>query len=159
MTSLADFTLPLLDGTPQPLSAYAGKVVLIVNTASACGFTPQLEGLEALWQRFGEQGLVVLAFPCNQFGGQEPGSAEEIAAFCSRNYGVTFPVFAKLDVNGPAAHPLFTWLKSSAPGILGSEAIKWNFTKFLVARDGSVAARFAPADEPASLTGAIEALL
>lgn len=159
MTRLADFTLPLLDGTPQPLAAYQGKVVLIVNTASACGFTPQLEGLEALWRQFGEQGLVVLAFPCNQFGGQEPGSAEEIAAFCSRNYGVTFPVFAKLDVNGPAADPLFTWLKASAPGLLGSEAIKWNFTKFLVARDGSVVARFAPADEPASLAGAIEALL
>ena len=156
MTTLSDFTLPLLDGTDQPLSAYEGKVVLVVNTASKCGLTPQYEGLEALWRQYGDQGLVVLGFPCNQFGEQEPGSAGEIAEFCEINYGVSFPIFAKLDVNGAGEHPLYRWLKSSAPGILGTEAIKWNFTKFLIGRNGLVARRFAPTDEPASLSGAIE---
>jgi glutathione peroxidase len=156
MTTLADFSLPLLDGTPQPLAAYAGKVVLVVNTASKCGLTPQYEGLEALWQRYKDAGLVVLGFPCNQFGEQEPGTAEDIAAFCERNYGVSFPVFDKIEVNGRGEHPLYHWLKSSAPGITGTEAIKWNFTKFLIGRDGSVKARFAPTDEPLSLAQAIE---
>ncbi|MET3927158.1 glutathione peroxidase [Devosia sp. 2618] len=159
MTTLSDFTLPLLNGTPQPLSAYADKVVLVVNTASKCGLTPQYEGLEALWQQYRDQGLVVLGFPCNQFGEQEPGTATEIAEFCEINYGVSFPIFAKIDVNGDGEHPLYAWLKSSAPGIFGTEAIKWNFTKFLIGRDGVVAERFAPTDEPASLSSAIEKLL
>ena len=159
MTTLSDFSLPLLSGAAQPLSAYAGKVVLVVNTASKCGLTPQYEGLEALWRQYCEQGLVVLGFPCNQFGEQEPGSAEEIGAFCEINYGVSFPIFARLDVNGVGEHPLYRWLKASAPGILGTEAIKWNFTKFLIGRDGQVVARYAPTDEPASLAGAIEKLL
>lgn len=159
MTTLADFTLPLLDGTPTALSAYAGKVVLIVNVASKCGLTPQYAGLEALYRQYAPQGLVILGFPCNQFGDQEPGSATEIAEFCSMSYDVTFPIFAKLDVNGAGEHPLYAWLKSSAPGIFGTEAIKWNFTKFLIGRDGTVTQRFAPTDEPASLAPAIEALL
>ncbi|WP_332701256.1 glutathione peroxidase [Devosia sp.] len=150
MTTLSDFTLPLLGGKPQPLSAYAGKVVLIVNTASKCGLTPQYAGLEALWQQYGERGLVVLGFPCNQFGGQEPGAAGEIAEFCEINYGVSFPIFAKLDVNGPAEHPLYTWLKAGQPG-----DVEWNFTKFLIGRDGQVAARFASDVEPIHLTAAI----
>jgi len=151
MTTLADFTLPLLNGTPQPLSAYAGKVVLLVNTASKCGLTPQYEGLEALWRQYGDKGLVVLGFPCNQFGAQEPGSAGEIAEFCEINYGVSFPIFAKLDVNGPDEHPLYTWLKAGHPG-----DITWNFAKFLVGRDGQVAQRFAPDVVPESLLPAIE---
>src|SRR6218665_3575298 len=155
MTTLSDFTLPLLSGKDQPLAAYQGKVVLVVNTASKCGLTPQYEGLEALWRQYGERGLVVLGFPCNQFGEQEPGSATEISEFCEINYGVSFPIFAKIDVNGSGEHPLYAWLKSSAPGIFGTEAIKWNFTKFLIGRDGKVAARFAPTDEPASLADAI----
>ena len=154
MTSLSDFTLPLLDGTLQPLSAYAGKAVLIVNTASKCGHTPQYEGLEALWRRYGEAGLVVLGFPCNQFGAQEPGSAADIAQFCSLTYDVSFPMFGKLEVNGPGAHALYTWLKSAHPG-----EIEWNFAKFLVGRDGQVAARFSPDTQPAELAPAIEALL
>ena len=125
-----------LQGGTQSLADYAGKVLLIVNTASECGFTPQYAGLEALHQRYGEQGLVVLGFPCNQFGAQEPGSAEEIGAFCEKNYGVSFPMFAKIEVNGEHAHPLYRYLKEHARGVLGSEAIKWNFTKFLVDRDG-----------------------
>lgn len=156
MTTLNDFSLPLLSGRDQPLSDYAGKVVLIVNTASKCGLTPQYEGLEALWRQYRDQGLVVLGFPCNQFGEQEPGSAGEIAEFCDINYGVSFPVFSKIDVNGDAEHPLYAWLKSSAPGIFGTESIKWNFTKFLIGRDGAVVERFAPTDEPAGLAGAIE---
>lgn len=159
MTTLADFTLPLLDGTPQRLAAYEGKVVLVVNVASKCGLTPQYAGLEALWREFGPQGLVVLGFPCNQFGDQEPGSSAEIAQFCSATYDVTFPVFSRIEVNGADAHPLYIWLKSSAPGIFGSEAIKWNFTKFLIGRDGLVAERFAPTTEPADLAAPIRALL
>ena len=155
MTRLGDFTLPLLDGTLQPLAAYAGKVVLVVNTASKCGLTPQYEGLEALWRDHGAAGLVVLGMPCNQFGGQEPGTEAEIADFCELNFGVSFPLFAKLDVNGPNEHPLYTWLKAAAPGIFGSEAIKWNFTKFLIGRDGRVVARFAPDTQPADLADAI----
>lgn len=159
MTALADFTLPLLDGTEQSLSAYDGHVVLAVNVASKCGLTPQYEGLEALYRRYKDRGLVVLGFPCNQFAGQEPGSSAEIAQFCSLTYDVTFPVFERIEVNGESAHPLYQWLKASAPGILGSEAIKWNFTKFLIGRDGQVVERFAPTTEPAELAPAIEKML
>ncbi|HTN62392.1 MAG TPA: glutathione peroxidase [Devosia sp.] len=154
MPVLTDFTLPLLDGTPQPFSAYAGKVVLIVNVASKCGLTPQYAGLEALWRAHREAGLVVLGFPCNQFAGQEPGSEAEIAAFCELNYGVSFPLFAKLEVNGPGTNPLYTWLKADHP-----EDIEWNFAKFLIGRDGAVAARFAPAVLPVELEGPITKLL
>lgn len=156
MTTLSDFTLPLLSGKDQPLAAYAGKVVLVVNTASKCGLTPQYEGLEALWRQYGEKGLVVLGFPCNQFGEQEPGTAAEISEFCEINYGVSFPIFAKIDVNGSGEHPLYAWLKSSAPGIFGTESIKWNFTKFLIGRDGKVIERFSPDTLPADISGAIE---
>jgi glutathione peroxidase len=141
------------------LRSYQGKVLLIVNTASKCGFTPQYQGLEELYQRYRPRGLVVLGFPCNQFGAQEPGAAAEIAAFCQKNYGVTFPMFGKIEVNGAGAHPLYRWLKQSAPGLLGSEAIKWNFTKFLLDRSGRVKDRFAPATAPAALKKEIEALL
>lgn len=158
MTTLHDFTATTLDGREQPLSAYAGKVVLVVNTASRCGFTPQYEGLEQLWRGFREDGLVVLGFPCDQFGHQEPGSEEEIADFCSRNYGVTFPMSAKVDVNGPGAHPLWSWLREEKGGIMGDD-IKWNFTKFLVGRDGRVIRRFAPKTSPAQLAGSIESAL
>lgn len=158
MTTLHDFTATALDGREQPLSAYAGKVVLVVNTASRCGFTPQYEGLEQLWRGFREDGLVVLGFPCDQFGHQEPGSEEEIADFCSRNYGVTFPMFAKVDVNGPGAHPLWSWLREEKGGVMGDD-IKWNFTKFLVGRDGRVVRRFAPRTAPAQLAGYIESAL
>ncbi|MCW5721241.1 MAG: glutathione peroxidase [Devosia sp.] len=156
VTTLADFTLPLIDGKDQSLSAYAGKLVLVVNVASKCGLTPQYQGLEALYRQYKDQGLVVLGFPCNQFAGQEPGTAAEIAQFCSLTYDVTFPIFARLDVNGDKAHPLYQWLKASAPGLLGSEAIKWNFTKFLVGRDGLVIERFAPTTEPAEIAPEIE---
>jgi glutathione peroxidase len=159
MTSLADFTLPLLNGAPQPLAAYQGKVVLVVNVASQCGLTPQYAGLEALYRRYGDEGLVVLGFPCNQFAGQEPGSDAEIAQFCEANFGVTFPVFKRIDVNGEGAHPLYRWLKSAAPGLLGSEAIKWNFTKFLIGRDGAVVERHAPTTEPEAIAANIEKLL
>jgi len=159
MTTLADFTLPLLSGTAQPLADFDGKVVLIVNVASQCGLTPQYAGLEALYKQFGGRGLVVLGFPCNQFAGQEPGTNEEIASFCEVNYGVTFPIFSRIDVNGDEAHPLYKWLKESAPGILGSEAIKWNFTKFLIDRSGAVVERYAPTTEPADISGDIEKLL
>lgn len=148
-----------LQGGTQSLADYAGKVLLIVNTASECGFTPQYAGLEALHQRYGEQGLVVLGFPCNQFGAQEPGSAEEIGAFCEKNYGVGFPMFAKIEVNGEHAHPLYRYLKEHARGVLGSEAIKWNFTKFLVDRDGEVVDRYAPTTTPEAIAGDIEKLL
>lgn len=158
MTTLHDFTATALDGHEQPLSAYAGKVALVVNTASRCGFTPQYEGLEQLWRDFRKDGLVVLGFPCDQFGHQEPGSEEEIADFCSRNYGVTFPMFAKVDVNGPGAHPLWSWLREERGGIMGDD-IKWNFTKFLVGRDGRVIRRFAPRTAPAQLAGSIESAL
>lgn len=159
MTSIYDFDAARSDGSMVPLSDYRGKVLLIVNTASKCGFTPQYEGLEALYRDLQDRGLVVLGFPCNQFGKQEPGSAEEIASFCRLTYDVTFPVFAKVDVNGSDAAPLFQWLKEQAPGVIGTEAIKWNFTKFLVDREGQVAGRFAPTTAPEELRGAIEALL
>jgi len=154
-----DFSAETLDGKPAPLSDFRDKVVLIVNTASQCGFTRQYEGLEALHRKYGDRGLVVLGFPCNQFGGQEPGDAEQIASFCSLTYGVDFPMMAKVDVNGPSAHPLYVWLKGQQKGLLGTEAIKWNFTKFLVDRRGEVVDRFAPTVEPKALEGAIEALL
>lgn len=144
---------------PQPLADFDGKVVLIVNVASQCGLTPQYAGLEALYKQFGPRGLVVLGFPCNQFAGQEPGTNEEIASFCEVNYGVTFSIFSRIDVNGDEAHPLYKWLKESAPGILGSEAIKWNFTKFLIDRSGAVVERYAPTTEPADISGDIEKLL
>jgi glutathione peroxidase len=159
MSTAYDFDAKALDGTAVPLQAYAGKALLIVNTASQCGFTPQYAGLEELYRRYRERGLVVLGFPCNQFRAQEPGSAAEIGAFCEKNYGVSFPLFQKIDVNGAAAHPLYTWLKAEAPGLFGSKQIKWNFTKFLVDRSGLVKARYAPVTKPASLAGDIEALL
>ena len=154
-----DFQATALDGQPVDLARYRGKALLIVNTASACGFTPQYQGLEELQRRYADQGLVVLGFPCNQFGRQEPGSEAEIGAFCEKNYGVTFPMFAKIDVNGDDAHPLFRFLKGEKPGVLGTEAIKWNFTKFLVDRDGAVVKRYAPATKPEELKGDIEKLL
>ena len=157
--TLLDRTVRTADGGEVSLADYAGQVVLIVNTASRCGFTPQYTGLEALHRRYGVRGLKVLAFPCNQFGAQEPGDAAEIATFCSTSYDVTFPVFAKVDVNGPDAAPLFESLKAAAPGLLGSRAIKWNFTKFLVGRDGRTVRRYAPTTKPEDLAGDIEALL
>ena len=159
MTDLTELPVKAADGTETDLSAYAGKVLLIVNTASKCGFTPQYEGLEALHRKYGARGFEVLGFPCNQFGGQEPGDAAEIANFCSLTYDVTFPVFAKVDVNGDAAAPVFKHLKKAAPGLLGSEAIKWNFTKFLVDRDGKVVGRYAPTTKPTDIEKDIEALL
>ena len=159
MSSIYDFTASDLAGAPVDLRRYQGKVLLIVNTASQCGFTPQYQGLEAVNQQFRERGVEVLGFPCNQFGAQEPGGASEIGAFCEKNYGVTFPLFAKIDVNGDAAHPLFAKLKHDAPGILGTERIKWNFTKFLVRKDGTVFARYAPTTKPESIVADIEKLL
>ncbi len=159
MSGITDFTVKAADGSPVDLSRYAGRVLLIVNTASKCGFTPQYEGLEALHRRFEGQGLTVLGFPCNQFGAQEPGDAAEIANFCSLTYDVTFPVLAKVDVNGDHAEPLFQWLKAEAPGFLGTKAIKWNFTKFLVNRDGKVVDRYAPTAKPEDLAKDIEGLL
>jgi glutathione peroxidase len=158
MTTLSDFTVHTIDGEPQSLSAYDGQVVLIVNTASQCGFTPQYAGLEQLHQTYGPEGFAVLGFPCNQFGGQEPGTEDEIAAFCETSFGVTFPMYAKVDVNGADADPLFAWLRSEKGGLLG-DRIKWNFTKFLVGRDGQVITRYAPQTAPADLTGDIEAAL
>jgi glutathione peroxidase len=157
--SIYDYSAETLDAKPAPLADYRGKVVLIVNTASKCGFTPQYEGLEALYRKYGDKGLVVLGFPCNQFGAQEPGNAEEIQNFCSLTYDVTFPMFAKIDVNGPKAHPLYEYLKHEKKGLLGSEGIKWNFTKFLIGRDGEVVERFAPTTKPEDISGAIETLL
>ena len=154
-----DFTARTLDGRSAPLADYRGRVLLIVNTASKCGFTPQYAGLEALHRKYEGQGLTVLGFPCNQFGAQEPGDAAEIASFCSLTYEVSFPVMAKIEVNGAGADPLYAWLKHEKKGLLGSEAIKWNFTKFLVGRDGQAAARFAPNVEPKALESAIEAAL
>ncbi len=154
-----DFTVQTLDGRPAPLETWRGKVLLIVNTASKCGFTPQFAGLEDLHRKYGARGFEVLGFPCNQFAGQEPGNAEEIANFCSLTYEVDFPMMAKIDVNGPKADPFYAWLKIQKKGFLGTEAVKWNFTKFLIDRSGEVAARFAPNAEPKSLEGAIEALL
>jgi len=158
MASVYDFEANTLEGKPAPLSDYRGKVLLIVNTASQCGFTPQYEGLEALHKNFQARGFEVLGFPCNQFGHQEPGSADEIRSFCDMRFGVTFPLFQKIDVNGADTHPLYQFLKAEAPGLLVN-AIKWNFTKFLVRRDGSVAKRYAPADTPASIATDIEAAL
>ena len=159
MAGIHDFQAEALDGTPVDLARYQGKVVLIVNTASACGFTPQYQGLETLYRQFREQGLVVLGFPCNQFRHQEPGSNAEIGAFCENNFGVTFPLFAKIDVNGRHAEPLFVHLKQAAPGFLGTQAIKWNFTKFLVRKDGSVFRRYATASKPETLAADIAQLL
>jgi glutathione peroxidase len=154
-----DFTAQTLAGEPAPLADYRGRVLLIVNTASKCGFTPQYAGLEALWEKYKDRGLTVLGFPCNQFGAQEPGDAAQIASFCSLTYDVSFPMMAKIDVNGPAAHPLYAWLKGAKKGLLGSESVKWNFTKFLIDRQGQVIGRFGPTTEPKALEGAIEAAL
>lgn len=148
-----------LDGREVTLDSYQAKALLVVNTASRCGFTPQYQGLEALWQRYRDRGLVVLGFPCNQFGHQEPEGEEAIGVFCERNYGVSFPLFAKVEVNGAAAHPLFEALKRQAPGVLGTQAIKWNFTKFLVDADSGRARRFSPRTKPQALTAEVEALL
>ncbi len=159
MTPLSSFELPTIDGQTLNLGEHAGKVILVVNTASACGFTPQFTGLEALHQKYGPEGLVVLGFPCNQFGHQDPGSDDEIAGFCQKNYGVSFTMMKKSDVNGAHANPLYQWLKKEAPGLLGTEGIKWNFTKFLIGRDGQVKNRYAPTDTPQSLSKAIEEAL
>ena len=158
-TSIYDFEALQINGQSVPLSQYRGKVLLIVNTASACGFTPQFGGLEELHKQYAGQGLVVLGFPCNQFGSQDPGSNDEIASFCQLNYGVSFPMMAKINVNGAEASPLYKWLTAEAPGLLGSKAIKWNFTKFLVGKDGQVIRRYAPQDAPKKLAADIEAAL
>jgi glutathione peroxidase len=158
MTTLSDFTANTLTGEQQPLSTYDGKVVLVVNTASECGFTPQYQGLQELHTKYAEAGFAVLGFPCNQFGGQEPGDAEEIGAFCEQNYGVTFPLFEKVDVNGDQAHPLFQWLRTERSGVMGS-AIKWNFTKFLVGRDGAVRKRYGSTTAPEKIAADIEKAL
>lgn len=157
--SAFDFEATTIDGRPQPLSTWRGQVLLVVNTASRCGFTPQFEGLQSLWRQYGPRGLVVVGFPCNQFGSQDPGTNDEIAAFCNTNYAVDFPMMGKTDVNGEATHPLYRWLKAQAPGLLGTQAVKWNFTKFLVGRDGRVIRRYAPTDAPAALAADIEAAL
>jgi glutathione peroxidase len=159
MSELYDFEAQQINGKKVALSKFKGKALLIVNTASQCGFTPQFAGLEALHNSYGKKGLVVLGFPSNQFAGQDPGSNDEIAEFCQLNYGVSFPMMAKIDVNGPQAHPLYQWLCSEAPGLLGSKAVKWNFTKFLVGKDGQVIKRYAPQDAPESLAKDIEAAL
>jgi glutathione peroxidase len=159
MTTIADFTVEKPDGTPLDLSGKAGKVLLVVNVASKCGFTPQYDGLEALQRKYGDKGFEVLGFPCNQFGAQEPGNAEEIANFCKLTYDVTFPVLKKIEVNGAGASPLYDWMKAEKPGLMGSKAIKWNFTKFLIDRAGNVAKRYAPTDTPASIEKDIEKLL
>ncbi|MBI2747662.1 MAG: glutathione peroxidase [Burkholderiales bacterium] len=159
MASAYDFDALSITGKPVALKKYQGKPLLIVNTASACGFTPQFAGLEALHETYGKKGLVVLGFPCNQFGAQDKGSNDEIAEFCQINYGVSFPMMAKIDVNGGDAHPLYQWMTAEAPGILGSKAIKWNFTKFLIGRDGQVIKRYAPIDTPESMADDIEAVL
>jgi len=159
MSTLYEMTCQSIDGYPRSLNEYRGKVLLIVNTASQCGLTPHFQGLEKLNQTYRSQGLEVLGFPCNQFGKQDPGSNEEILTFCQTAYQVTFPMFSKIDVNGPNAHPLFEYLKSQVPGVLGTEAIKWNFTKFLVDRTGTVRHRYAPTTTPADIEPAIQALL
>jgi glutathione peroxidase len=159
MTNVHDFSATSLDGKPVDLKAYAGKVLLIVNTASQCGMTPQYAGLETLYETYKDKGLVVLGFPCNQFGAQEPGSAEEIGQFCTKNYGVTFPMCAKIDVNGANAHPLYKFLTAEKKGIFGTEAIKWNFTKFLIDKDGEVVGRYAPQTKPDEIAKPIEKLL
>jgi glutathione peroxidase len=157
--STYDYKAEDISGTAIDLTQYKGKVLLIVNTASECGFTPQYKGLEQVYEQFKDKGAMVLGFPCNQFGGQEPGGEAEIGAFCEKNFGVTFPLFKKVDVNGSDAHPLFQHLKKAAPGLLGTEAIKWNFTKFLVKKDGTVYKRYAPSTKPEELVGDIEKLL
>ena len=159
MTTIADFTVTTNRGEEVDLDSKLGKVLLVVNTASKCGFTPQYDGLEKLYQDFGDRGFEVLGFPCNQFGGQEPGNADEIEEFCKVNFGLTFPLMAKVDVNGPDASPLFDWMKKEAPGLMGSKSIKWNFTKFLIDREGNVVKRYAPTDSPASIAKDIEKLL
>jgi len=158
-TSIYDFEALSIDGKPAQLASQRGKVMLIVNTASACGFTPQFEGLEKLWADYRDQGLVIIGFPSNEFGGQDPGSNEQIASFCQLNYGVSFPMMAKVKVNGAEAHPLWQWLKAQKPGLLGTEGIKWNFTKFLVGKDGAVLKRYAPNDTPKSIRDDIEKAL
>ncbi|WP_107766221.1 glutathione peroxidase [Nocardioides terrigena] len=158
MTSLGDFKATGIDGTETDLASYEGKVVLVVNTASQCGFTPQYKGLQELQDTYGERGFTVLGFPCDQFGGQEPGTDEEISSFCERNFGVDFPLFAKVDVNGDEAHPLFAWLRKEKSGLLGGK-IKWNFTKFLIGRDGAVIDRFGPTTKPEKITSDIERVL
>jgi glutathione peroxidase len=157
--SVYDFEATSIDGTASPLSAQRGCVLLIVNTASACGFTPQFAGLETLWKTYGERGFTVIGFPCNQFGAQDPGSDSEIGTFCQQKYHVSFPMMRKIEVNGADAHPLWKWLAAEAPGVLGTKAIKWNFTKFLVGRDGQVIKRYASTDTPASIKADIEAAL
>ncbi|MCM2355185.1 MAG: glutathione peroxidase [Arenimonas sp.] len=159
MTTAFDFSATAIDGQTQSLDAWRGKVLLVVNTASKCGFTPQYTGLEKLWRDYGDRGLVVLGFPCDQFGHQEPGDEEEIRNFCSLTYDVSFPMFAKVEVNGGNTHPLWKWLKSEKSGLLGLEGIKWNFTKFLVGRDGQVIKRYAPTDKPESIAKDIEKAL
>jgi glutathione peroxidase len=159
MTTIHDFEAQQIDGGSLSLAQYRGQPLLIVNTASACGYTPQFGGLEQLHRTYGPRGLVVLGFPCNQFGAQDPGTNNEIAQFCQRNYGVSFPMMAKVDVNGATAHPLYQWLAAEAPGLLGTRSIKWNFTKFLVGKDGRVIRRYAPTDTPESLAKDIEAAL
>jgi glutathione peroxidase len=159
MNDIYQFSATNINGETVSLEDYRGKVLLIVNTASQCGFTPQFRGLEALYQTYKSRGLVILGFPCNQFGQQEPGDSQEIASFCELNYGVSFPMFEKIDVNGNKAHPLFEYLKTAAPGILGFNAIKWNFSKFLVSRDGKVFKRYASIDTPAGMNKDIERLL
>ncbi len=153
------FSPTAIDGTERSLAEFQGRIMLLVNTASHCGFTPQYAGLEALYQQYKDRGLVVLGFPCNQFGAQEPGTAAEISQFCQLNYGITFPMFARIDVNGPGAHPLYRYLTSTKAGLFGTEAIKWNFTKFLVDREGLVVGRFAPRATPAELAIEVEKLL
>ena len=159
MTPLYSIPVTSIDGKETSLEQYAGKVLLIVNVASKCGLTPHYAALEQLYKKYKDSGLVVLGFPCNQFGAQEPGTESEIASFCSTSYGVTFPLFSKIEVNGDNTHKVYEWLKSNAPGLLGSEAIKWNFTKFLVGRDGKTVRRFAPTTAPESLVSDIEELL
>ena len=159
MASVYDFNAVSINGQRADLSTQKGKVLLIVNTASACGFTPQFAGLEKLWENYRDKGLVVVGFPSNEFGGQDPGSDGEIASFCQVNYGVSFPMMGKVQVNGEQAHPLWKWLTEQAPGLLGSKGVKWNFTKFLVGRDGQVIKRYAPNDTPESITKDIEAAL
>ena len=158
-TSIYDFDALSIDGKPAHFATQRGKVMLVVNTASACGFTPQFAGLESLWKDYAGKGLLIVGFPSNQFGAQDPGTNDEIATFCQKNYGVSFPMMAKVDVNGAQAHPLWKWLTAEAPGLLGTKSIKWNFTKFLVGKDGQVIRRFAPNDAPESLTRDIEKAL
>ena len=159
MTTIADFSATKPGGQEQSLADKLGKVELVVNTASKCGFTPQYDGLEALYKKYQDQGFEIMAFPCNQFGGQEPGSADEIAEFCKVNFGLSFPVMGKIDVNGANETPLYAWLKGEAPGLMGTKGIKWNFTKFLVGRDGKVVRRYAPTDKPEALAKDIAKLL